>query len=291
MNRESEKWIRTGIIFVALTLAGSAFATRGAAQQPAPTPAPAPAGKDKPASAPLTLDAAPAPPPVNAEEDAAMKAFRDAPPADFRKKNELGEAFVQKYPESRYRSEVYNWLVKGYLASEDEKKMEAAGEKELELTPNDAQTLAILGSTIPRTINPATQDPAKRLEKAEQYSKKALDLVPTFQKPEGISNEIFVAAKNQTMALAYTGLGLVAFRRGKHAEAVTNLEQAVKLEQTPDPVNYYILGVSNERTSHFEDAVAAFTKCAGIPGSLQASCKSGIDEAKKLATTQLSAPK
>jgi hypothetical protein len=56
-------------------------------------------------------------------------------------------------------------------------------------------------------------------------------------------------------------------------------------------VNFYLLGLSNEKTSHFEDAVNAFTKCAAVPGGLQATCKTGADEAKKMATTQLSAPK
>ena len=47
-----------------------------------PTQTPAPADKSKPATpapAPLTLDSSA--PPVNAEEDAAMKVFRDAPMA------------------------------------------------------------------------------------------------------------------------------------------------------------------------------------------------------------------
>jgi hypothetical protein len=51
------------------------------------------------------------------------------------------------------------------------------------------------------------------------------------------------------------------------------------------------LGLSNEKTSHFDEAAAAFTKCAAIPGGLQTTCKTGADEAKKLGTTQLSAPK
>jgi hypothetical protein len=65
----------------------------------------------------------------------------------------------------------------------------------------------------------------------------------------------------------------------------------VKLDPTPDPVNLYLLGVSNQQTSHYDDAVAAFTKCAAIPGGMQGTCKTSAEEAKKLGTTQLSAPK
>jgi len=238
---------------------------------------------------PLTLNAAP--PPVTAEEEAAMKAFRDAPLADVSKKNQMGEDFVQKYPQSRYRVEVYSWLVKGYYGTGAIDKMEVAAEKELAIQPDDATTLAIMGQTLPRAMNASTPDKDKRLVKAEQYSKKALELIPTLPKPAGLTDEQFSAAKNQTSAMAYSGLGLVAYRRGKFEDAIPSLEQSVKLDPNPDPVNYYLLGVANEKGSHFDDAIAAFTKCASSPGGLQPTCRAGIDEVKKLATTQLNVPR
>src|ERR1700676_996816 len=259
-----------------------------ATQQSAPTLNPE-KKQDKPAEVtPLTLDA---PPPVNAEEDAAMKAFRAAPITDTAKKDQLGEEFVQKYPQSRYRGEVYSILVRGYLSLNQVDKMETVGDKEIELNPNDAQTLAIIGSTLPRVMNASTPDPQKRLDKAEQYSKRALEILPTLAKPEELSDAEFLKAKDQTSALAYSGLGIVAIRRSRFAEAIPNFEQAVKLDPTPDPVKFYLLGLSNEKTSHFDDAVAAFTKCAAVPGALQTTCRAGADEAKKLGTTQLSAPR
>jgi len=246
--------------------------------------------QDKPAEVtPLTLDNAP--PPVSAEEDAAIQAFRAAPISDIAKKDQLGEAFLQKYPQSRYRPEIYSLLLRGYSSLGQIDKMETVGDKEIDLNPNDAQALAIMGSTLPRVMNASTVEPQKRLEKAEQYSKRALEILPTLVKPAELSDADFLKAKDQTAALAYSGLGLVAVRRSKFAEAIPNFEQAVKLDPTPDPVNYYLLGIANEKTSHFEDAANAFTKCAAVPGGLQATCKSGADEAKKMGTTQLSAPK
>jgi tetratricopeptide (TPR) repeat protein len=258
-------------------------------QQSAPTLNPE-KKQDKPQEVtPLTLDNAP--PPVNAEEDAAIKSFRSAPITDMAKKDQLGEDFVQKYPQSRYRGEVYALLVRGYLSLGQLDKMETVGEKEIDLNPNDAQTLAIIGSTLPRAMNASTPEPQKRLDKAEQYSKKALEVLPTLVKPEELSDAEFLKAKDQTSAMAYSGLGLVAFRRSRFAEAIPNFEQAVKLDPVPDPVNFYLLGIANEKTSHFDDAVNAFTKCAAVPSGLQTTCKTGADEAKKMATTQLSAPK
>jgi tetratricopeptide (TPR) repeat protein len=291
--RQGRNEIRS-VLFVALALstATGAFAqSQGTRPQQQPTQG-QDAGQPKPGTppaAPLTLDSAP--PPVSAEEDAAIKAFRDVPVNEVEKKEQAGEDFVKKYPKSRYDAEVYGWLVKGYLNTGQVDKMEAAGDKELGLVPDDAQTLAIIGSTLPRAMNANTPDPEKRLAKAEQYCQKALDLMPALVKPANVSDEDFQKVKNQAAALAYSGLGLVAFRRGKFADAIPHFEQSLKVDPSPDPVNYYLLGICQQKTSHFDDAVAAFTKCAAIPGGLQATCKNNIDEAKKLAATQLSAPK
>ena len=279
-------------LFVAVTF-GTAVAY-GQAPTPAPsTNPPAPAAGDKAQTpvAPLTLDAAQ--PPVSAEEDAAMKAFRDAPMTDLAKKLQIGEDFLQKYPQSRYRAEVLAWQVKGYMAVGQIDKMQVAGEKELELEPGDAQTMAILGSSMPRGMsgNLTEDQKTKLLAQAEAYSKKSLELLPTLPKPAGVSDEQFIQAKNQIQAMAYGGLGLVAFRRAKFADAIPYLEQSAKFDPNPDPVIYFVLGLSNEKASHFDDAVTAFTKCAAIQSSLAPTCTQGIAEAKKLGTTQMSVPK
>jgi len=287
----SKRGILTAVLLVAAISCGNVAS--GLAQGTSPTTTPPPSDKDKSQTpvAPLTMDAVQ--PPVNAEEDAAIKVYRATPDTDVPKKLKAGNDFLEKYPQSRYRAEVYSWQVKGYMAEGEIDKMGVAGQKELELAPNDAQTLAILGSMLPRSMPASMTEEQKQklLTQAEDYSKKALDLVPTLPKPEGVTDEKFLLAKNQIQAMAYGGLGLVSFRRSKFAEAIPNLEKSAKLDPNPDPVNYFLLGVSNEKASHFDDAIAAFTKCAAIPNSLQPTCKAGIEEAKKLSTTQLSVPK
>jgi tetratricopeptide (TPR) repeat protein len=237
----------------------------------------------------LTLDAAP--PPVNAEEDAAYKAFDALPGTDLAKKIAAGEEFLQKYPESRYRPPVYSVLTAAYMQTGQTQKAFDIGDKEAQLKPDDVQTLAILCQSIPRTINAATPEPGKLLDKAEIYGKHVLEITPTMAKPANLTDEKFAEAKNETMAMAHSGLGLVDIRRGKLADAITELDQAVKLVPDPDPVNYYLLGIANEKTSHFDDAVAAYTKCAAIPSSLQQACNNNAAAAKKEGATQLSAPK
>src|SRR6266850_1327157 len=239
---------------------------------------------------PLTLDV---PAPVSAEEDVAYKTFQAVNQNDAAKKIEAGVAFLLKYPETRYKSPLYGALTYAYLQAGNTQKMQEYGEKEIAIAPNDVSTLAILGQTLPRGLHGSTSTPEAQqvLAKSEQYSKQALEITPTLPKPENMTDEAFTSAKNQTLAMAHSGLGLVYVRRGKNAEAIPELEQAVKIDPNPDPVNYYLLGMANKVTSHFDDSVAAFNKCATMAGPMQGTCKTQADDAKKLGATQLSAPK
>ena len=290
--------IRMGKSLATCMFAGSLFLASGIASAQNPqgnqggqNPQQQPPNKDKLPDNANTLSLDNAAPPVNAEEDAAFKAFQDVPASDSKKRVEVGEAFVQKYPQSRYLPVVYSGLTSAYLQTGQVQKMEEVGDKEIALRPDDVQVMAVLAQTIPRALSGSTPNPDQELDKAEKYSKRAIELTPTIAKPPNLTDENFVIAKNQTLAMAHSGLGLVYVRRGKFADAIPELEQSVKIDPQPDPVNYYLLGMANQKTSHFEDAVAAFTKCASLPGSLQATCKGGAEEAKKLGATQMSAPK
>ena len=250
---------------------------------------PAQADKDKqPNPAPLSMDTIAAP--SSPEEESASKAVQQA--TDTSKKTQLAEEFLQKYPQSRYRPMMYQMLVSGYFATQQVPKLLDAGEKEIEMNPNDAPVLAVIAQTLARTYNAKAPDASKQLDKAELYSKRAIEITPTLPKPENLTEEAFNNAKNDTLVMAHGGLGLVYIRRGKFTEAIPELEQSVKADThpDPDPVNYYLLGVADKQTSHFDAAAAAFSKCAAVQSSLQATCKSGAEDAKKQGSTQLSAP-
>jgi tetratricopeptide (TPR) repeat protein len=294
MKRTRNCWLHaTAMAGLLFCLSGAAAAQTGQGSQSGQGSQPPAQQNDKsksPDVAPLTLDAAP---PVNAEEDAAFKAFQAVPQNDSNKKIESGEAFLQKYPESRYKSAVYGALTYAYVQIGQVQKMQEYGEKELALAPNDVSTLALLAQTLPRSIrgNTPPQEAAQMLAKAEQYSKQAIEITPTLPKPANLTDAAFESAKNQTLAMSHSGLGLVYVRRGKAAEAITELETAVKIDPSPDPVNYYLLGMANKSASHFDDAIAAFNKCAEMAGPMQAQCKAQADDTKKKSATELSAPK
>jgi tetratricopeptide (TPR) repeat protein len=288
-NRGLEAAIVAGLLLGLSGIAKAQGAQSGQGSQSQP-PAQQSDKSKTPDVAPLSLDAAP---PVSAEEDAAYKAFQTVNPNDSAAKIASGEAFLAKYSESRYKSPVYGALTYAYLQAGNTQKMQEYGEKEIAIAPNDVSTLALLGQTLPRGLHGSASTPeaVQLLAKSEQYSKQAIEITPTLPKPENLTDEAFASAKNQTLAMAHSGLGLVYVRRGKNAEAIPELEQAVKIDPNPDPVNYYLLGMANKITAHFDDAIVAFNKCATMTGPLQGTCKAQSEDAKKQSATQLSAPK
>lgn len=286
---------RVGLAAAILLLSGTVSLAQDPQSQEKPT-----LNKDKQqqqtpqnTGTPLTLDAA-TPPPASSEEDAALKALQSMPeasPENMQAKLAASEDFLKKYPESRYRVMIYPFLTIGYAQVGQSEKALAFGDKQLELYPNDVATMAVMSQTLSRVYNPNMPDAAKRLDKAETLGKRAVEVIPTIAKPEGVTEEAFNKSKNQTLAMAHSGIGITEWRRGKFADAIPELEQSVKLDPVSDPVNWFILGIVNQNTSHFDDAANAFTKCASIPGQLTDTCKGKAEAAKKLAATKLSTPK
>jgi hypothetical protein len=62
--------------------------------------------------------------------------------------------------------------------------------------------------------------------------------------------------------------------------------QAVQLSSNPDPVDYFLLGNADSAASYYNDAAAAYDKCAAT-GPLMSACKARGDAAKKDATTKM----
>ena len=287
----SKNVIMAALFVVAPGLAVSnpaSYAQTSPAGQTSSSPPKAQADQSKSGNT-LAVPAAPADP----EELAAAKAYEALPLSDLPKKITAGEEFLKKYPDSQYRSAIYSSLTLEYVQVGNPQKAFEIGDKEVALKPDDVQTLALLSQTLPRAMSATTPEPEKVLAKAEGYAKRAIEVTPTITKPEGMSDQSFAIGKNTALAWAHSGLGLVYFRRGKFADAIPEFEQSLKIDPnpSPDPVNLFLLGAANQRTSHFDDAALAFNKCAAITSGLQAACKNGADESKKQASTQLSAPK
>ena len=214
-------------------------------------------------------------------EEAAYKQFYLSSPQDLDKRIRLGEAFVQKYPVSRYAESVYAALARAYSAKQDWKNFYARADKALVLNPDDAAVLVIVGWMIPHEYNPESADAAKNLDEAERYEKHAMEIIPKMPKPANITDDQFAQSKSALLAEAHSGLGLVYFRRQDSEDSVKELQQAMQLAPSPDATDLFVLGLELQSLNRFADAADAFSRCGQVPGALQDRCKQSADAAKK----------
>lgn len=266
---------------VALVLVSLVLATGVRAQRMGGTSTPPPNARSTP---PINTDNSleTIKPPAAGDEKAykAFQSFQAISNSDLAKKTHAGEDFVKKFPNTQYTAFVYSYLMAAYVQSGSPDKGMEAGEKAVQINPTDYRTMAALSQSLARMANDGTPNQAAQLAKAENYGKNVLDGVNKMQKPDGVSDANFASAKNLTLAMAYSGLGLVEAHKSDYDGATTQLEAAIKLDDS-DMTNFYVLGVVNQNSQHYDKAMAAFEKCAAKPGNVQAPCAAGLEQAKK----------
>lgn len=284
MNFPSTRSILSALVILAASVLISA-PNSFAQYAPQSTPPAAPAAK--PATAAPAEPAAKADP----EEEKAYKSFTDLKPDDVDKRIQVGEQYIQKYPNGKYSEQVYAQLTNSEITKQDFPKVYADADKALSMNPDDVTVLVPVGWVIPHNYDPNDIGAEASLDKAEKYEKHALLILFTLPKPANLTDEQFAKAKIVAESQAHSGLGLVAYRRQNMQEAADELKKATADASSQDPTDFYVLGRVQSRLKNYADAAAAFEKCAQMPGPVQDRCKTEADAAKKQAAAAPAPPK
>lgn len=223
---------------------------------------------------------------VNKAEESAYKEFLAAQNGDAATRIRVGEDFAAKFPTSNYLPGVYAVLTSSYFATGNSEKMFSAGNRAIQLDPSNVDVMSLLAMAIPRRVKATSPDAAQQLQAAEVYARRAIEIIPTTTKPPAVNDAEFEKAKNDKLALAHSGLGLIEIGQKKYEDARGELAQAVQLASNPDPVDYYLLGNADVQVSYFKEAVAAYRKCAAF-GPLTAQCTARAESAQHDAETKL----
>ena len=209
----------------------------------------------------------------DSKEAEAYKAFHNSGSQEPAKRIKLGQDFLTKYPSSVYNESVYSELAEIYYARQDVANFYTAADKAIALNPNDATMLAMDAWVVPRAYHRDDPFAEGRLDKAEQYAKHAIEILDPLPKPEGMTEQQFAQFKNEELATAHSGLGLIYFRQGKLEESAKELQVATSIAATPDPTDFYVLGAAHQNLGRYKDAADAFGRCATVAGPLQQDCK------------------
>jgi len=215
------------------------------------------------------------------EEETAYKAFYSVKPEELDKKIQLGQAFLQRFPQSVLAEPVDAGLMNAYYAKQDWKDVYQSADNALSLKPDDVDVLTTVGWLIPHVFNPNDPDADKQLDKAESFEKHAIEVIPTMPKPSNLTDAQFAALKAAKSIQAHSALGLVYFRREDYANSVTELQQATQNNANPDQTDLFVLGMDFQNLDKFADAADAFGHCGQIVGNLQDRCKQNGDMARK----------
>jgi tetratricopeptide (TPR) repeat protein len=216
---------------------------------------------------------------VDSGQEKAYKAFYKT--ADLDTKIELGNEFLQRYPQSPLDEGVEVGLMNVYYAKQDWNDFYATADKALALSPDEVDVLTTVGWVIPHEYDPNQANAEQLLSKAESYEKHALDVLAKMSKPKGMADKQFAVLKAQKEQQARSALGLVYFRRGDYANSIIELRQATQATDNPDQTDLYVLGVDLQNLNQHAEAAAAFTRCSQLSGSLQAQCQEAVGRQKK----------
>ena len=199
------------------------------------------------------------------------------------KKIKLGNEFLNKYPNDGHVEMVYEELAEAYFEKRDMTDFYSIADQGIARFPDEPGLLAVAGTTMARAYSHDDPDADKKLAKAEDYDKHAVEVLKTFKRPTTMGQEQFDAYVKQVSATAHSGLGLIYFRQGNFQDSVNELQQAAQNATSPDATDLLVLGADYQNLSQFKEAADAFNRCAQIPGPMQNGCKQYADQNAKQA--------
>jgi hypothetical protein len=183
---------------------------------------------------------------------------------DPTRKAEMLEAYVAAFPDSQYRTSAEGMIAAAYQQMQNFAKMQATAQKVLERDPENLGMLILLSDFW--------SERGEQLDKAEEYSKKALEVLGKVQKPEQLTDEQWAQQKGLQQGLANSILGQVYIHKNRNADAVTVFRAAaplLKVDPTTYARNQYRLGFALLNLNRVAEARAALADAASLPTPYQ----------------------
>jgi len=192
---------------------------------------------------------------------------------DLLKRAGMLERYASMFPDSPYTSNAESLVAASYQQAQDYPKMLEFAQKVLQ---RDAENLGML-----ILLADYWSERGEELEKAEEYGKKALELLEQAQKPEQVTEEQWEQQKGLQRGLVQSALGQIEIRKGNNREAVEAFKEAAPLLK-PDPLTYarnqYRLGFALLNLRRTSEARAALTEAASVDSPYKALAQQKLNE-------------
>jgi tetratricopeptide (TPR) repeat protein len=173
--------------------------------------------------------------------------------------------FAQLFPDSVYADPALVVAASAYQQAQNVPKMLEVANGLLAKDPNNVGMLLFLSDYY--------SEKGEQLDKAEAYAKKAVTLLGTAQKPEGVTDEQWQQQISLQKGLALSSLGQVNIQKKDNAQAVENFRAAAPLLKSDDGAygrNQYRLGFALVNLKKNAEAKDAFTQSASVNSAYKA---------------------
>lgn len=205
-------------------------ATQPQAAQPSSSPAAGTQGASTPANQKVIKDPA--------EYNAYMAALNAQDPAQ---RASAMDAFVKQYPQSVMLIDALEQEMAAYQAAQNQAQVEATAKRILQLAPDHIRALAIVVAIDRAKAGGGDQ---AALKESCTNAQTGLQKLPSWQKPENVSDAEFQKVKSQMLAIFNDASANCALQAHDWANARTAYEKAIQLDPT-NWQNFYFLAVSS----------------------------------------------
>ena len=167
--------------------------------------------------------------------------------------------FAQIFPDSPYVNQALGVAATAYQQAQNAPKMLEVANGLLAKDPNNLGMLLLFSDYY--------SEKGEQLDKAEAYAKKAVAVLQTAEKPEGVTDEQWAQQKALQKGLALSSLGQVNIQKKDNAQAAENLKAAAPLVKPDDGSyarNQYRLGFALLNLKRNAEAKEAFTQAASV---------------------------
>ena len=176
---------------------------------------------------------------------------------DANKRAALLVRFAQGFPDSPYADQAMGVAAASYQQAQNAPKMLEAANGLITKDPNNLGMLLLLSDYY--------SEKGEQLDKAEGYAKKAVSVLDTAKKPEGVTDEQWQQQSSLQKGLALSALGQVNLQKKNNAGAVDNFKAAaplLKSDANSYARNEYRLGYALLNLKKIPEAKAALTEAA-----------------------------
>lgn len=178
---------------------------------------------------------------------------------DASKRAPLLVRFAQMFPDSPYADQALGVAAASYQQAQNGPKMLETANGLLAKDPNNVAMLILIADYY--------SEKGEQLDKAEASAKKAISVLGSAPKPEGLTDDQWRQQSSLQKGLALSALGQVNIEKKDNAQAADNLRAAAPLLKS-DAGSYarneYRLGFALLNLKKVADAKAAFTEAASV---------------------------